>query len=133
MIQEKSKASSWIGGTIAVVLFIGACLFIYDLLFSKPDHLRGVIIEKVFVPAHTYSGGPYGGNRRGNYTITTAQEEQWIAIVRTDDGDTLKVHCHSSHYDNTDLGYAIYFKKYEGHLFHVDYFAHNEEEEIKKQ
>ncbi|MCE2995149.1 MAG: hypothetical protein ACK5RG_15630 [Cyclobacteriaceae bacterium] len=133
MIQEKSKLSSWIGGTIAFVLVVVAGLFLYDLFFSKPEHLKGVIIEKIFVPAHTYSGGPYGGNRRGNYTITTAQEEQWIAIVKTESGDTLKVHCHSSHYENTEVGSAIYFKKYEGHMFHVEYFAHNEEEEIKKQ
>lgn len=128
MIQEKSKVTSWIGGIIATLCIVGISLFVYDLLFSKPDHITGIIIEKFFVPAHTYSGGPYGGNRRGNYTITTAQEEQWIAIVRTDKGDTLKVHCHASHYETTELGNLIHFKKYEGHLFHVDYFAHNEEE-----
>ncbi len=93
MIQEKSKVTSWVGGIIATLCIAGITLFVYDLLFSKPAHISGIIIEKIFVPAHTYSGGPYGGNRRGNYTITTAQEEQWIAIVRTDKGDTLKVHC----------------------------------------
>ncbi len=133
MIQSKSKISSWVGGIIAFILVAIVSLFIYDLLFSKPDHLKGVIVEKIYVPAHTYSGGPYGGSRRGNYTITTAQEAQWIAIVKTEKGDTLKVHCHSSHYENTNVGAIIHFKKYEGHLFHVDYFAHNEEEEITNQ
>ncbi len=133
MNDEKSKVNSWLGGIVAFVLVLGVGVFLYDLMFSKPEHLKGVIIEKIFVPAHTYSGGPYGGNRRGNYTITTQQEEQWIAIVKTDKGDTLKVHCHSSHYESTDVGNTIYFKKYEGHLLHVDYFTHNEEEEINKQ
>jgi hypothetical protein len=95
---------------------------------SKPDHLLGKVIEKIYVPAYTVSGGTYSGIRRGNYGITTQKEEQWIAIVKTGEGDTLKVHCHISHYQNTKIGEAIKFNKYEGHLFHIQYFAHNEEE-----
>jgi hypothetical protein len=60
--------------------------------------------------------------------ITTAAEEQWIAIVKTDTGDTLKVHCHASHYQDKNVGDMITFNRYDGHLFHIDYFAHNEEE-----
>jgi hypothetical protein len=126
--EKKTNAGSWVGGIVAFIGVVGVSLLVYDLLFSKPDHVTGIIVEKIFVPAHTYSGGPYGGNRRGNYTVTTAQEEQWIAIVKTDTGDTLKVHCHFSHYENTAIGSSIHFKKYEGHLFHIDYFAHNEED-----
>ena len=116
---------------VAVLIFavVGVLVaVVIDSLFSPPIHLQGKIVEKIFVPAHTVTGGPYGGNRRGNYMITTAAEEQWIAIVTTDSGDTLKVHCHASHYEDKNVGDMITFNKYDGHLFHIDYFAHNEEE-----
>ena len=126
--KHLKMSSGLIGGIITVVGVVGLILLSYDLLFSKPDHKKGVIIEKVFVPAHIVSGGPYGGMRRGNYTITTATEEQWIAIVKTETGDTLNVHCHSSHYETTKVGDTIHFERYEGKLFHIQYFAHNEED-----
>jgi hypothetical protein len=127
MEMFKKKSDYLIAGLIFAI--IGLLLVVsFDALFSPPDHLEGQIVEKILVPAHTVSGGPYGGNRRGNYTITTAVEEQWIAIVKTDTGDTLKVHCHASHYETKNVGDRITFNKYDGHLFHIDYFAHNEEE-----
>jgi hypothetical protein len=46
-----------LGCVFAVVVSIGLTLVIYDLLFSKPDHLDGVITEKIFVPAKTATGG----------------------------------------------------------------------------
>jgi hypothetical protein len=127
MEMFKKKSDYLIAGLIFAI--IGLLLVVsFDSLFSPPIHLKGQIVEKIFVPAHIVTGGPYGGNRRGNYMITTAAEEQWIAIVKTDTGDTLKVHCHSSHYEDKNVGDVITFNKYDGHLFHIDYFAHNEEE-----
>lgn len=118
-----------LGCVFAVVVSIGLTLVIYDLLFSKPDHLDGVITEKIFVPAKMATGGtPYGGVRRGNYSITTQQEEQWIAIVQMENGDLVSVHCLADHYQTKNVGDVIHFKKYEGKLFHIKYFAHNEEE-----
>ncbi len=104
--------------------------FVYDLLFSKPKHLQGTIIEKIFVPARTVVGStPYGGARRSNYFITVQRTEQWIAIVKMEPGDTLLVHCLSKHYNSKNVGDPIHFKKYEGEHFHIKYFAHNEEED----
>lgn len=114
-----------------VVLVIAVLSFlIFDLLFSKPDHLQGTIVEKIFVPAHAVSGAtPYGGVRRSNYFITTQKEEQWIAIVVIGNGDTLSVHCMPEHYRSKNPGDVIHFKKYEGKHFHIKYFAHNQEED----
>jgi hypothetical protein len=127
MEMFKKKSDYLVAGLIFAI--IGLLLVVsFDSLFSPPIHLKGQIVEKIFVPAHIVTGGPYGGNRRGNYMITTAADEQWIAIVSTNSGDTLKVHCHSSHYEDKKVGDLITFNKYEGHLFHIDYFAHNEEE-----
>jgi hypothetical protein len=127
MEMFKKKSDYLIAALIFAIVGLLVVVSI-DSLFSPPIHLQGQIVEKIFVPAHTVTGGPYGGNRRGNYMITTAAEEQWIAIVTTNSGDTLKVHCHSSHYEDKNVGDMITFNKYEGHLFHIDYFAHNEEE-----
>ena len=100
----------------------------FDFLTTKPVHQQGKVIEKIFVPAHVVSGNQYSGMRGSSYKVTTATEEQWIAIVKTNSGDTVKVHYHSSHYQNTNVGDLIRFNKYDGHLFHIDYLAHNEEE-----
>jgi hypothetical protein len=35
-----------LGCAIALVMAVGMTLLVYDLLFSKPDHLDGVITEK---------------------------------------------------------------------------------------
>jgi hypothetical protein len=106
---------------------IGIGYFVYDLLFSEPDHLEGTIIEKIFVPARTASG--FGGPKGGNYGITVQHEDQWIAIVKMEAGDTLLVHCIAEHYKIKNVGDRIHFKKYEGKHFHIKYFAHNEEED----
>ena len=119
-----------IGCVVLVVISVGITLVVYDLLFSKPDHLDGVIIEKIFVPAKISTGvTPYGGVRRGNYSITTQQEEQWIAIVKMENGDSISVHCHADHYLTKNVGDILHFNKYEGKLFHIQFFAHNEEED----
>ncbi|MFM9836856.1 MAG: hypothetical protein ACKVOQ_01255 [Cyclobacteriaceae bacterium] len=128
MEQAKKNYSSYWIGAIVLASVVTLALVSYDLLFSKPDHLQAKVIEKIYVPAYIVSGGTYSGMRRGNYGITTQKEEQWIAIVKTNEGDTLKVHCHISHYEKTEIGDVIKFNKYEGHLFHIQYFAHNEEE-----
>ena len=122
------KKSDYLAAVLIFAVVGVLVAVVIDSLFSPPVHLQGKIVEKIFVPAHTVTGGPYGGNRRGNYMITTAAEEQWIAIVKTDTGDTLKVHCHASHYQDKNVGDMITFNRYDGHLFHIDYFAHNEEE-----
>ena len=71
---------------------------------------------------------PYGGVKRSKYFVTHQKQDQWIAIVVID-SDTVKVHCHPDHYKVKEVGDIIHFKKYDGHLVHIDYFAHNEEEE----
>lgn len=124
-----ARKTNLLGFFFVIVAIVGLSLIIFDLLFSKPDHLQGVVTEKIFVPAKTATGGtPYGGLRRSNYSITAQQEEQWIAIVKMENGDTVSVHCHAGHYQSKNIGDVIHFKKYEGKLFHIKYFAHNEEE-----
>jgi hypothetical protein len=114
---------------VVVALIIGIGFFAWDLMFSAPEHQQGVIIEKIFVAAKTVSEAtPYGGVRRSNYFITAQIEEQWIAMVRMDNGDIVKVHCLPDHYKLKNVGDILHFRKYEGKHFHIQYFAHNEEE-----
>ncbi len=122
---------SGIVGYIIIAFLIGLFgLFLYDLLFSAPDHQQGTIIEKIFIPARSVTGAtPYGGVKRGNYSITAQQEEQWIALVKMENGEILKVHCLPGHYNAKNVVDLIHFKKYKGKFLHIDYFAHNEEED----
>ena len=102
----------------------------YDILFSAPDHLQGTIIEKIFVPAHNVTAAtPYAGVRRSTYSITAQKEEQLIAIVKMENGDTVQVHCIASHFQLKNEGDVLHLKKYEGKHFHIKYFSHSEGED----
>jgi len=114
---------------LALAVFVLALFFVYDILFSPPDHLQGELIEKIHVPKRNTMATPYAGALRSNYFISAQNDEQWIAIVKTNAGDTLVVHCKSNQYQSTNVGDIIHFKKYEGTHFHIKYFAHNEEEQ----
>ncbi len=109
---------------------VGVSYIAYDILFSAPDHLQGTIIEKIFIPAHNVTAAtPYSGVRRSTYSISVQKEEQWIAIVKMENGDTVQVHCKASHYKLKNEGDMLHFKKFEGKHFHIKYFAHREEED----
>ena len=73
----------------------------------------------------------YGRGRRYDYIITTEQHQQWIAFVKMDDGQVLKVNCHSDHYEKKQVGDTVQFKEYIGELLGIDFFSHNEEDEGK--
>lgn len=119
------------GGIIGIAILIttlGIGFLVSDLLFTSPDHQQGVIIEKIFVPGHSTSGQTPGVGKRSKYFVIHQKQDQWVAIVVIN-SDTVKVHCHPDHYKMKEVGDVIHFKKYDGHLVHIDYFAHNEEEE----
>jgi hypothetical protein len=115
---------------VTLVVFVAAVFFVYDLVFSDPEHFEGLIIEKIYVPPKLNTGQTlYGGARRSNYFITAQTVDQWIAVVTIESGDTLTIHCMPAHYHTKNVGDKIHFKKYEGKHFHIQYFAHNEEED----
>lgn len=121
---------------IALVAIVGALvlvgLVVYDVLFSKPHLMKGVIVDKVFVPSKNNTGPhalPYGKYRSYDYAIQAEKDEQWIAFVKIEDGKVLKVNCHSNHYGIKNIGDTLHFKEYTGDLLHIDYFSHNEEDE----
>lgn len=120
-----------------LIVILGVPLAItYDVLFSKPLVMEGVIVDKVYVPAESASSQnvlPYMKYKSRDYIVTAQKEEQWIAFVKTPDGQVLKVNCHIHHYEQTQLGDTLRFKEYTGDIFHIDYFSHNEEEEDNKK
>jgi hypothetical protein len=102
----------------------------YDVLFSKPKIMEGIIVEKVYVPSQSQSGQnilPYMKYKSLDYIITVQKEEQWIAFVQTQDGKILKVNCHVHNYEQSQVGDTLRFKEYRGEIFHIDYFSHNED------
>jgi len=122
------KKTTFLGCSVLLVAVVASTLIIYDVLFSKPDLQEGVILEKVFIPGTPVTGDtPYAGARRGNFFVTVHKDDQWIALVKTTDGKTVQVHCLLEHYQTKDIGDVILFKRYEGQLTHIEYFAHNEE------
>lgn len=115
---------------------VTAGFIVYDVLFSKPLIMEGVIVDKIYVPSKTEAGPhilPYGKYKSYDYTVTSEKHEQWIAFVKTADGNVLKVNCHSDHYEIKQIGDTLHFKEYTGELLHIEYFSHNEEDEEREK
>lgn len=118
---------------VAILGILGAIG--YDVLFSKPLILQGIIVDKVYMPNKSESGQnilPYMKYKSYDYTVTVEKHEQWIAFVKVENDQILKVNCHSHHYEQTQVGDTLRFKEYTGEIFGIDYFSHNEEDEGKE-
>src|SRR5689334_11569299 len=104
------------------MIFIG-----WDILFSPPTMKEGVVTELMYIPPKAVtSHTPMLGRKVGNQMVLAAKQEQWVAVVRNDDED-LQVHCTEEHYRQLKVGDVLRFKKYEGEIFHIKYFAHYED------
>jgi|SRR5579859_5570236 len=114
-----------------MVAFFVTVYFIYDVLFTRPTLHKGIIVEKIFVPAknvagpNTVTGSRY---RSYKYVITTKSQRQWIAFVKDEEGKVLKVNCKSDHYESKSIGDTLLFKEFRGEVFKVEYFSHNDED-----
>ncbi|MGC4023350.1 MAG: hypothetical protein QM734_16090 [Cyclobacteriaceae bacterium] len=116
---------------IGLLIFLGVVT--YDQLFSEPKIHKGIILHKTFIPERNANAPnvlPYGSYKAYKYTIQSQKFHQWIAIVKADDGDTLKVHCTSDHYEQKVEGDTLLFKEYRGNLFGIDYLSHIEEDTV---
>jgi hypothetical protein len=107
-------------------------IFAYDLLFAPPLVMKGIIVEKMHIPkdqVNATSMNPYMRYKQKDYLITTQKHDQWVALVELEDGQVLKVNCHSDHYEKKLVGDTLHFKEYAGDIMGIDYFSHNEEDE----
>ncbi len=126
IVQTAIKFITIFGIAIAIGLIV------YDVLFSKPLILQGIIVDKVYVPKEGTTGQnilPYMKYKSYDYIVTTERHEQWIAFVKIENDQILKVNCHNNHYEQKHVGDTLHFKEYSGEIFGIDYFSHNEEDE----
>lgn len=109
----------------SIVLFGAFMFFIgWDILTSKPTMQEGTITELLYMPPKAIASyTPISGRQIGNHPVVTAKQEQWIAVVRNESGD-FQVHCTAEHYQQLKVGDVLKYKKYEGEIFHIRYFAH---------
>lgn len=131
----KAKFSTILKVIALIVVLAVPMAIVYDVLFSKPLIMQGVVVDKIHVAEKSQSAQnitPYMKYKSHDYIITSQKEEQWIAFVKTYDGQILKVNCHVHHYEQTQLGDTLQFKEYTGEIFHIDYFSHNEDDEDGK-
>lgn len=127
---NKTRDSGRLGYIFIGVFTVVTTVFLIDLLFSPPKHQAGIVVDKIYIPARSTTGPtPIGAGRRGIYSVTIQKQEQWIAITRLQNGDTVLVHCHPDQYKQKQVGDEIHFKEYEGELLHIKFLAHNEEEQ----
>jgi hypothetical protein len=118
-------------GLFLMAIFFVMVFFIYDLLFSHPSIHKGIIVEKIFVPAKSVAGpnAMTGSHYRTyKYSISTKNHQQWVAFVKDEAGQVLKVNCKSDHYERKAIGDTLLFKEFRGEIFKVEYFSHNDED-----
>ena len=130
----KVTAGFFLKTGVVLLVFGLIVIVLYDQLFSKPTIHEGVILEKIEVPRSTASGPnvtPYSRARTYKYIITSEKYHQWIALVKTDEGEILKVHCSSDHFFGKNVGDTILFKEYQGKLLKIDYLSHSEEDTVE--
>ena len=114
-----------------LVIFFLTTFFVYDVLFSPPSVHKGIIVEKIFIPGrnvagpNTMAGARY---RSFKYNISTQHQHQWIAFVKDEAGQVLKVNCKSDHYERKAIGDTLLFKEFRGNTFKAEYFSHNDED-----
>jgi len=122
---------SYFTGLALMAVFFVMTFFVYDVLFSPPSIHKGIIVEKLFVPAkniagpNTVAGARY---RSFKYNISAQRQQQWIAFVKDESGQVLKVNCKSDHYEGKTIGDTLLFKEFRGNTFKVEYFSHNDED-----
>jgi hypothetical protein len=122
---------SFFTGLFLMAAFFITVYFIYDALFSKPTIHKGIIVEKIFVPGKSVAGpNTMAGTRYRSfkYVISAKSNHQWIALVKDEEGQLLKVNCKSDHYEKKNVGDTLLFKEYRGEVFKVEYFSHNDED-----
>lgn len=122
--------------SIKYVIFFSAVvllgIFLFDLFFAKPLIMQGVIVDKMYVPKSNVSAtslNPYMRYKQKDYLVNAQNHDQWVALVELEDGQVLKVNCHSDHYEQKHVGDTLHFKEYAGDIMGIDYFSHNEEDE----
>jgi hypothetical protein len=110
-------------------------IFLFDLFFARPLIMQGIIVDKIYVPTQNSSANsimPYMRYKTKDYTVSAQKHEQWVALVKLENGQVLKVNCHSDHYQLKEIGDTLHFKEYAGDIMGIDYFSHNEEDEEKE-
>ena len=87
---------SYFTGLVLMAIFFGMTFFTYDVLFSPPSIHKGVVIEKIFVPGKNVAGpNMVTGSRYRTYkyNIYAKKNHQWVAFVKDETGQVLKVNC----------------------------------------
>jgi len=130
------RTSEKVVNSIKYAVFFSALLvlgiFLFNLFFAKPLIMRGIIVTKMYVPTQRVSANsimPYMRYKSKDYIVNAQQHEQWLALVELENGQVLKVNCHSDHYKIKEVGDTLHFKEYAGDIMGIDYFSHNEEDE----
>ena len=114
----------------SAVIVLG--IFLFDLFFAKPLVMQVVIVEKMYVAKSNVTAtgiNPYMRYKQKDYLINTQNHDQWLALVELENGQILKVNCHSDHYEQKHIGDTLHFKEYAGDIMGIDYFSRNEEDE----
>jgi hypothetical protein len=119
---------AWIFG---IVVFSAAGLLLWimwDVLASPPTMQEGTVTELLFIDSHDVASyTPYSGRKIGDQAIVVVKDAQYIAVVKDDKGNHFQVHCTKEHYDQLAVGDKLKYKRYEGKMFHIRYFAHYED------
>jgi hypothetical protein len=131
-MTSSKKRTSVISVSVFVIVLVIAFTSFYGFIHPPSEIHEGVVLEKIYLPSR-FIAGPnvlyFHHPKTKDYAITSQTHSQWLALVKSDDGELLKVHCDSVHYVQKDVGEVIHFRKYTGEILGIEYMSYSKEEE----
>lgn len=110
--------------SVIAVLFLTIILLSVDKGFGKPVQFTGKLIDKHYSNSTVSVGtgvgiDPYG--RSVVVTTTQIKPEEWILIIRKQDGQIVSVNCSDSIFYSKAINENIDFITYYGLIFGCEY------------
>lgn len=114
---------------LGVIFMLVGLLFI-DILAADQQHLTGVVLDKQYQASQTSTGAGTGITSGGNVVVvqqTESSPEEFLLIVKAQDGSICTVKCSPEVYYDSELGKNLSFHRNIGYLSGITWgYASNE-------
>ncbi len=102
---------------IVLIIIAGFSFLITDMVKSEPQYDEGIIVDLAFSKGHTSTTSGVAFNSKGGASPvvgTTSTPDEWIAMVKMNDGEVVKVECKAKHYYGHKVGDNLKFARFYG-------------------
>lgn len=116
MIREMFEDMPIVSSLIAIFI-LGLAFFLIDGIASKPEPFYGSVIDKHYKAERNSTGTGYGMTSSGKSGVIVTSEhesEKFLLMVKTENGNVVKVQCEPELYYEKQVGQKIDCKAYKG-------------------